>query len=718
MPASPTPLNLERLRPIKRAAQGRLMALPGVHAVGIGIKKTGGQRTGEPAIVVFVEHKRPAADLPASQRIPAQVGGVMTDVVECEMPRVCVDDKKRRPLVGGSRLQPGGLTEGFVRVGGTKPVDIPGSGLGQNGTIGCLVRTGEAVPRILALTCQHVVGLPSEHRKRRLIGAALPDNKSVQFGGNAGAGGFVVLRICPPGQICCPPRKICRPPQKDSLNVFYGVGPGDDLNAVAAAVAARINGLSIAGVTAAADGPTVRLGGTAPTELDCQVFDGRVENTWSGIKTTVKDRTITLSGRAKGRCAAFVTLNRGGPHPTEGAFTPIAEDASAQDIAAVVAAAINARAIKGVSAKETGAVVTVTGVQHLECDISSDLRMGQPTNSFPSRCSKCCDDRIGTVVEARIDVDAALIELDAEYVEEYRADVQDVGNVKGVNDVHRLFSSHKLKVRGANTGKVQHGILGAVDISGLVEFIDPLHGDQEQWHVIHRYFTQAFEIEGTGEEVVSAGGDSGAVVLTDEPSGSNDEVVGLLFGGGKKPVGNQTRGLATPIQQVIAAFPTLKLTIETATQPGVDRPVPAAAPAQHGPEAQPVADLALLSRLQSELTATPAGRHYSQLIQRHFAEGQRLVNHNRRVALAWHRNGGPSIAQSVVRMSESAAAILPREIDGRPLADCLARIGRAFARHGSAELAADVAAWGPPLAGLAGLDRAQAIDALSCLQMR
>jgi hypothetical protein len=68
-------------------------------------------------------------------------------------------------------------------------------------------------------------------------------------------------------------------------------------------------------------------------------------------------------------------------------------------------------------------------------------------------------------------------------------------------------------------------------------------------------------------------------------------------------------------------------------------------------------------------------------------------------------------------MSESASVVLPREIDGRPLADCLARIGRAFARHGSAQLAADVAAWGPPLAALAGLDRAQAIDALSRIEV-
>ena len=236
--------------------------------------------------------------------------------------------------------------------------------------------------------------------------------------------------------------------------------------------------------------------------------------------------------------------------------------------------------------------------------------------------------------------------------------------------------------------------------------------------MIHRDYTEAFQIEGMGEEAVSASGDSGAVVLTDEPSGSSNEMVGLLFGSGKS-AGEQTQALATPIQQVIGAFPALKLTHRDR------RP---ARPRQAGSRGRALARCApcprgaargrspLLTRLQSELTATPAGRHYSLLIQRHFAEGQRLVGQNRRVAVAWHRNGGPSIARSVLQMSKSADEILPREVDGRPLADCLARIGRTFARHGSAELAADIAAWGPPLAALAGLNRAQAIEALS--QMR
>ena len=384
---------------------------------------------------MFVERKRQAAQLPDSQRIPARVDGVMTDVVECEMPSVCVDTARRRPLIGGSRLQPGGLTEGFVQhtAGDQVRHETPGSGLGGDGTIGCLVRTGEAVPRVLARPASTWWPCRANTWTSALIGAAV-NEQTLQFGGSAGDGGFVLVRICPAGQ-------VCEPGQKDPLNVFYGLGPGDDLNAVAAAVASRINALSIAGLTAVHDGRSVLLKGPTPTGLSCEVFSGRVENTWSGVKTTVKDTTLTLSGHAKNGCAAFVTLNRGGPHPTSGAFALISEDARAEDIARALAAAINARAIPGVSAAANGAAVAVSGVLHLECDISSELRMGQPTNKFCSRRSKCCDDRIGTLVDASVEVDAALIKLDHDYVEKYRADVQDVGNIKGVADVHALFSA-------------------------------------------------------------------------------------------------------------------------------------------------------------------------------------------------------------------------------------------------------------------------------------
>src|SRR5438445_9557338 len=134
--------DFERIREIKRAAQGRLLALPGVHSVAIGAKIVAGQRTKEPAIVVFVTRKKEPSDLPASEMIPTEIDGVKTDVVEEEMPHLLAvslpDTTEYDVMEGGIQIQAGTSVTGL-------------------GTLGCIARTDEPQPRIVALTCQHVV---------------------------------------------------------------------------------------------------------------------------------------------------------------------------------------------------------------------------------------------------------------------------------------------------------------------------------------------------------------------------------------------------------------------------------------------------------------------------------------------------------------------------------------------------------------------------------
>jgi hypothetical protein len=67
----------EVIRPVKRMVEDEFLARPGVIGVDIGEKYTGGRPTGRAAIVVYVCAKGP--DHP--QQIPAEVGGVPTDVV-------------------------------------------------------------------------------------------------------------------------------------------------------------------------------------------------------------------------------------------------------------------------------------------------------------------------------------------------------------------------------------------------------------------------------------------------------------------------------------------------------------------------------------------------------------------------------------------------------------------------------------------------------------
>jgi hypothetical protein len=71
---------LERLRAVKEQYEADLMQKPNVVGVGIGLRQRGGQLTGEPAIVVSVTHKAPAALMAPEDVIPTELDGVPVDV--------------------------------------------------------------------------------------------------------------------------------------------------------------------------------------------------------------------------------------------------------------------------------------------------------------------------------------------------------------------------------------------------------------------------------------------------------------------------------------------------------------------------------------------------------------------------------------------------------------------------------------------------------------
>ncbi len=58
----------------------KLLAIPGVTGLAIGNKVTGGRDTGKRAVVVFVKQKR--RDVPDRERVPSEIDGTPTDVVE------------------------------------------------------------------------------------------------------------------------------------------------------------------------------------------------------------------------------------------------------------------------------------------------------------------------------------------------------------------------------------------------------------------------------------------------------------------------------------------------------------------------------------------------------------------------------------------------------------------------------------------------------------
>jgi hypothetical protein len=721
--------DLDRILPIKQAAQGRLLALPGVHAVGIGAKIVGGERTEETAIMVFVVEKKPLAALRPDEVIPADIEGVKTDVYESDVFRLQAKDESRaRPLMGGVQIQPGGFTPDTQKEGET--TITPGSGLGSYGTLGCLALTG-APQRLIAITCQHVVGEPY-HATRATLDATTTASGATFTGSNA-PGLLVVVSFTitdTSSQDTCDNQK--------TYNVFYRTVAADTPQTIAAAVVAQIGATNVPGVTATVNPPgsatiafstTSAFPATSHLAAAPVVYDVPTGFVNVGLTASVNGTAIALTGQASRACAAYVNFNVGGASPSYGVFVPIASGATADTLANGTVSAIAAlvAAIKVTDPTLTNVtasaaaptspggpwVVSVGSVQEVECFIASDVRVGQPDTTFCSRCSPCCDDLMGTVVDARLDLDVALIQVDPKHVDTYRAEIKDIGNIRGTVDITQKPQGYKLQKRGRTT-QVTHGTLICVAQDG--DALD-FHHAMTPWTLFRRRYTGAFSIQGTG---VAFGdeGDSGSAVVTDTASGDDDynKILGILFAVSK----TEGTGLATPIQSIIDAFPALQLTMATADATGISLPVPGAAAAAAATAAaasdgaQPTARLA---EAEEEITATTAGRKYRELVERHFAEVHALVTQNRRVGTAWQRNGGPLLARHLLRMPDAPDDTLPQTIRGKPLAACLDELRRAFSQYGSADLAADLAAYGPTLSGLAGMSYRQTLDTLRHLEL-
>ena len=119
-----------------RYALGRwLVERRDLHAVGLGLRWRGGERTGEPAVVVLVDRKRPLSQVSPAQRVPPLLFGWPTDV------------RDSGPFLGTSRPRPvpGGASIGHEQ--------------GESGTLACRVR--DASPggdgRSLLLSNNHVL---------------------------------------------------------------------------------------------------------------------------------------------------------------------------------------------------------------------------------------------------------------------------------------------------------------------------------------------------------------------------------------------------------------------------------------------------------------------------------------------------------------------------------------------------------------------------------
>lgn len=718
-------LDLNRVLAVKKASQARLLAIPGVNAVGVGGKIVGGRSTAEPAIMVFLTEKKGLADLAPHEVVPADIEGVKTDVVELGAPHTLAarhedpDEHSYWSTFGLSIDVQGGI-------------QIRAANGAEFGTVGCIAHTKDQPPKRVALTCHHVVaalrGLVTD-----LTVEVSPDQRTFKFkGGNTpGSLAVALLSVRPDGS-----------ETDEILDAFWQTTSADTLATITQNVAAAITGMGHAGVKAEPKPEGVRIipqPGFTVTSATCQVFDPHRADS-SQLSASIAGNVITLDGQVSGDYGIYTSLNAGGADRSRGVFTAVAKGTSLDSVASKIADSISSgithKGAPEISAAAIGNQVTLTvtlagvpkPVQEVECDIRSDLRVGQPSDGFCCRCCPCCNDRIGRILDARLDVDVALVELDSGIGS--KPEIVDIGAVKGTRSASDpdiagqiAAGTYSVKKRGRNT-RLTKGKIVALDFTGQVITIVPRKNGTKSNVFHHQYRnailirpddTEEFIIDGVNLKVFARGGDSGAALVDND-----NKIMGIVFGGATANNGDLW-AVATPIEDITSAFDIVIDTAPAAQPPAAPQPqavVPESLPGVGG--ATPASGSApnlreRLDEMEREVTSTPAGRKYSELVRRHFPEALNLVNTNRRVATIWHRSGGPRIVQSLMQILQSPNQTLPPEIDGKPLRDCLLRIQKIFMRYGSRAFSADLERFGPSLVPLAGLPYREALTALQAL---
>jgi hypothetical protein len=104
---------------------------------------------------------------------------------------------------------------------------------------------------------------------------------------------------------------------------------------------------------------------------------------------------------------------------------------------------------------------------------------------------------------------------------------------------------------------------------------------------------------------------------------------------------------------------------------------------------------AVLDEVVEHLRDSANGRLVLGVYEAHHREVRTLLDHDRRVKIAWHRNGGPALVARLLSGPDGLDQPIPTDLDGVPVGDALRRVVEVFVERGSAALAADAARYAP-----------------------
>ena len=146
-----------------------------------------------------------------------------------------------------------------------------------------------------------------------------------------------------------------------------------------------------------------------------------------------------------------------------------------------------------------------------------------------------------------------------------------------------------------------------------------------------------------------------------------------------------------------------KLDIKDASVDVPDPPgnSPRPAPTESDPLTEPVVStpssggtIDTFSAIQERWNQLPGVRDFDRRFRKYFFEIRSLINTNKRVAVVWHRNGGPEMIRMAFRAASRPDLPISQLIGGLRLQTRMERFGEILRRYASPELVADLDRYG------------------------
>lgn len=750
---------------IKDRAAERFMKLPHVNAVGIGARERRAAYTGEIAIKVYVTRKKPIHEVPPDELIPDSFEGILTDVVQMSP----VKHQAAVPGVESIPIFPD--INAFDPLRGGISLSTEGQDIGI-GTLGCMLRDKEDGSAMYALTNFHVIALDGKlSRSARVSHPSTPGftfDPDVAFGivsdgGEPGIRDAAIVRL-DEGQRWIPfvhqigylrgrgshdvtveeirtgtfqvrkrgvatfltggvvesisdtnieniRRKntmFIRPNRIDGKpDVLVHFAARGDSGAVLVSDANEVVGLFFASEGIDVNNPTetsgygfaYRIGTVLGRFQEVDGLDLEVavaKNADASDPNDPREREVVPFPAGVPAMSGPEQVKRGDHRyyrPLVGGAQimaePILGDANSGTLGCIVTELANpdiAYVLTAYSAVSANGSIPPT----------TDTDVGQPNNQ--SSCSGCCSNTVGAFARAGPDAGAptaTIVRLKDD--QKWLAEIMRIGLIEGSDTVTdediRLLGPIEVWKAGA-ASRLTSGIVVRVpdstsplppgvpaDAMLIRPHSDPLRPNAE----VHfsRFVDRGAALVKRGNAVVG--------VLYDE--------VPLDDPDGRRVV----HGIAAPIAAVLASLK---------AQTGIDFEVPIAQKINvvHTTNLSVAVAPEELAVLQS-----PGGAAVIDAYRRHEDEVRGLIERNRRVATAWHRNGGPALVQAVISALRTPSATIPAHVNGVPTGTCLDRLYTVFSRYGSAELRADMARARSRIPSMVGLSIAEIVAALTVL---